>query len=400
MNSYDEVVGKRRGNFEGSVRERPDGRYEARLSYADPDTGRRKRASVYAASRKAAMDKLYEVRDRIEAGAPPRDATRTVGDWLRHWRQTTLAASGRKATTKELYASLCAKHLETAPFGAIRLDRLRPSDIEALVLKMRASTKPAKTEGAAPVRALSDSTIRQVYTILRSGLDGAVRDGLLARNPAAAVKRPGIERIEARHLTADEVSRLLKAADGSRYYPVLVLIANTGLRKGEALGLSWDRVDLDGGVIKVTATLARVDGALMCSEPKTQRSRRTVPLTPAMVTMLRKHRAVQAAEQLRAVNQWQNSGLVFTNELGGPTDPRNILRVIKTAATRAGLSGVGAHTLRHSAAVAWLESGVHIRQVADLLGHSSISITGDIYGHGSDDGARAAVLALGARLNL
>ena len=186
---------------------------------------------------------------------------------------------------------------------------------------MRASTKPAKTEGAAPVRALSDSTIRQVYTILRSGLDGAVRDGLLARNPAAAVKRPGIERIEARHLTADEVSRLLKAADGSRYYPVLVLIANTGLRKGEALGLSWDRVDLDGGVIKVTATLARVDGALMCSEPKTQRSRRTVPLTPAMVTMLRKHRAVQAAEQLRAVNQWQNSGLVFTNELGGPDGP-------------------------------------------------------------------------------
>ena len=249
------------------------------------------------------------------------------------------------------------------------------------------------------MRALSDSTIRQVYTILRSGLDGAVRDGLLARNPAAAVKRPGIERIEARHLTADEVSRLLKAADGSRYYPVLVLIANTGLRKGEALGLSWDRVDLDGGVIKVTATLARVDGALMCSEPKTQRSRRTVPLTPAMVTMLRKHRAVQAAEQLRAVNQWQNSGLVFTNELGGPTDPRNILRVIETAATRAGLSGVGAHTLRHSAAVAWLESGVHIRQVADLLGHSSISITGDIYGHGSDDEARAAVLALGARLN-
>ena len=123
-----------------------------------------------------------------------------------------------KGDYQELYASLCAKHLETSSVGAIRLDRLRPSDIEALVLKMRASTKPAKTEGAAPVRALSDSTIRQVYTILRSGLDGAVRDGLLARNPAAAVKRPGIERIEAKHLTADEVSRLLK---GSRWLPLL-----------------------------------------------------------------------------------------------------------------------------------------------------------------------------------
>ena len=393
-------MGKRRGNFEGTVRERADGRYEARLSYVDPETGRRKRASVYAASRKAAMDKLSAARDRIEAGSPPRDATRTVGDWLRHWRQTTLVASDRKATTKELYARLCAKHLENASFGAIRLDRLRPSDIEVLVLKMRASTKPAQIEGAAPVRALSDSTIRQVYTILRSGLDGAVRDGLLARNPAAAVKRPGIERTEARHLTAEQVSRLLKAADGSRYYPVLALIANTGLRKGEALALSWNRVDLDVGVIKVATTLARVDGVLICSEPKTQRSRRTVPLAPAMVTMLRKHRAAQAAERLRAVNQWHDSDLVFTNELGGPMDPRNILRVIEAASKRAGFSGVGAHTLRHSAAVAWLESGVHIRQVADLLGHSSISVTGDIYGHGSDDGARAAVLTLGARLNL
>jgi integrase len=400
-------MAKRRANSEGSVRQRADGRFEARLSYMDPNTGKRKRLSVYASTRKAAFDNLKEARDRVETGAPPRDASCTVGEWLAHWRMSTLAASDRRPSTRELYASLCRKHLESEPFGSIRLDRLRPSQIEGLVLMMRAKTRPAKHSGEAEdnpepqqVRALSDSTVRQIYTILRAGLDGAVRDGLLARNPAAQVRRPGIQQVEAKHLAPDAVSNLLKAAEGSRYYAALVLIASTGLRRGEALGLSWKNVDLDTGLLKVTATLNRVGGKLVCSEPKTQRARRTLPLTPTLVNLLRKHKAAQAAERLRAANQWADSGLVFTSELGTPVDPRNLLRTIEAAATKAGINGVVVHTLRHSAATTWLEAGVHIKAVADLLGHSSISITGDTYGHGSTDAARAAVIALGTRLNL
>ena len=107
--------------------------------------------------------------------------------------------------------------------------------------------------------------------------------------------------------------------------------------------------------------------------------------------MLRGHRKVQAAEKLRAVNQWRESGLVFTTEAGTAVDPRNLLRVVEVAAKAACVAGAGVHTLRHSAAVGWLEAGVHIKVVADLLGHSSIAITGDVYGHTSDDVARAAV---------
>lgn len=129
----------------------------------------------------------------------------------------------------------------------------------------------------------------------------------------------------------------------------------------------------------------------MFSEPKTPRARRTVPLSAAVVTMLRKHRTTQKTERLRAGDQWHDSGLVFTNEFGGPVDPRNLLRVVETAAEKAGAAGVGVHTLRHSTAVGWLESGVHIKAVADLLGHSSISVTGDIYGHTTDNAARGAV---------
>jgi site-specific recombinase XerD len=136
---------------------------------------------------------------------------------------------------------------------------------------------------------------------------------------------------------------------------------------------------------------------LVISDPKSERARRTVPLSPAIVAMLHKHKASQAAERLRAANQWQDSGLVFTTELGAPVDSRNFLRVMEAAAKAAGVESDDVHALRHSAAVRWLESGVHIKAVADLLGHSSIAITGDIYGQTSDNTARSAVEHLSGR---
>jgi integrase len=391
----------RNSNGEGSIYQwnkngKPAG-YKGAISYKD-QRGNTKRYVAYGRTRQLVRAKLDKAHERLTTGAPVKDAKRTVGDWLAHWRATSLAVSDRKESTRALYATLCRKHLEPAPFGSITLDKLRPSDIEALVLAMRAKTKPGRRAPdddaePAPVRALSDSTIRQTYTILRAGLDGAVRDGLIARNPAVLVKRPGVERQEARHLGASGVAAVLKAAEASRYNTVLVLIAATGLRKGEALALPWDTniVNLDEGWLKVRKTLGRVGNQLVFSEPKTDRSRRTVPIPPAVVAMLRRQRTEQLAERLRAGDQWQDSGLIFTTECGAPVDPRNLLRVVEVAAETAGVEGVGVHTLRHSVAVGWLESGVHIKAVADLLGHSSIAVTGDIYGHTSDHTARAAV---------
>jgi Phage integrase family len=111
------------------------------------------------------------------------------------------------------------------------------------------------------------------------------------------------------------------------------------------------------------------------------RSRRTVPLNPAVVALLRRHNTTQKQDKLGVGDQWVDGGLVFTNEFGGPVDPRNLLRVIENAAKAAEAEGIGVHTLRHSAAVAWLDAGVHIKAVVDLLGHSSIAIAGDVYGH-------------------
>lgn len=384
----------KRANGEGSVSQRPNGTWEARLSYFDPLTGKSRRESFYGRTQRDARAKMAEARKRLEAGAPVKDATCTVGEWLVRWRGTTLAASSRKRSTCELYENLSRRHLEPAPFGDIPMDKLKPSDVESLILSMR---RKAKADGG---RALSDSTIRSAYAVLRQALDGAVRDGFLARNPAALVQRPSVEASKIKHLDPDQVSAILRAADDSRYHAALVLIASTGLRRGEALALRWDCVDLEAGVLKVRKTLGRVGGRLVSTEPKTQRARRTVPLSPQVVSLLRKHKAVQSAERLKAANVWEDNDLVFCTELGTPVDPRNLSRVFEVAAKAAGVTGVGLHTLRHSAATAWLERGVHIKAVSDLLGHSSIAITGDIYGHTSDDTAKAAVELLSADLGL
>lgn len=377
--------------------------YVAAFCYTD-EMGVSRRKPVYGKTRIEVRNKMREARDRLANGLAVADSTRSLAEWLAHWRTTTLAASDRKASTQELYSNLSRRHLEPGPFGAIRLDKLKPSNVEALLLEMRAKTKPGiPTEvepNPEPVRALADSTIRQIYTVLRAGLDGAVRDGLLAKNPAAMVRRPGVARTEARHVGAVDVTKLLLCAEGLRYRNALILIAATGMRRGEAAALRWSNVDLHAGVLVVRGTLNRVDGRLVITEPKTDRSRRPVPVPPPLVAVLREHRAAQETERMMARDQWRDHDLVFATKLGTPVDPNNILRTIQIAAQKAGIADVGVHTLRHSAAVAWLESGVHIKAVADLLGHSSIAITGDVYGHTSDSTARAAVDGLADQLGL
>jgi len=360
-------MSKRRGNGDGSFYQRGDGRWTGALSYT-ADDGRRRRHIVYGRTKTEVRDKVKAVRARLDAGAPVRDARATLGAVAERWIVTSLAASDRKATTRDNYATVARTHIVADPIGALPLDRLRPSDVEAMLARKRAA-------------GLAASTRRTIYTVLRAVLDCAVRDGLVARNAAAAVKRPTADRREARYLSRDEVHRLLAAAAGDRLLPLFLLLLGTGLRRGEGLALRWSDVDLEGGHAQVRGTLSRVAAGLVVTEPKTERSRRAVPLPASVVAALRQHRARQVQERLRAGTAWVDTGLVFTTELGTPLDPRNALRSLTGAARRAGLSGVGLHTLRHTAASALIGSDVHMRVVQELLGHSSYAITADVYAH-------------------
>jgi integrase len=360
-------MSRRRSNGEGSIyRRASDGLWIGSLTI----DGRQK--PIASGKRRGDVaDKLEEARRRLKADEPVKDARLTVAMFVQDWTRKALPASGRKPTTIENYRIIAVTHLVPAPFGVITLDRLRPSDIEALLIAKRAT-------------GLSDSSVRLIYTVARSVLEIAVRDGLVRRNVAASVRRPTIKRAEARYLTVEEVGRLLEAARGDRLEPLIALMLGTGLRRGEALALHWSDTDFSHGHVRVRWTLSRVDRQLIFGEPKTERSRRFVPLPQPVAETLKRHRATQLAERLaaHAWTPWEgHEDLVFPTHIGTPTDPRNALRAFDGIARRAGLEDVHLHTLRHSAASALIASGAHLKVVQELLGHSSYGITADIYSH-------------------
>ena len=184
-------------------------------------------------------------------------------------------------------------------------------------------------------------------------------------------------------------------APDTRLFKFLV---HTGLRRGEALALRWMDVDLDRGTLRVRGTLARIDGVLVVTEPKTAKSNRFVPISVPADHLLQDVRRAQAAERAHAGSAWHETGHVFTTETGEPCDPRNALRAFKVAAAQAGIPGAGLHTLRHSAASVMLTHGIPLKVVSEILGHSSIAITADVYGHVAPDVSREAVATLGGVL--
>jgi integrase len=162
---------------------------------------------------------------------------------------------------------------------------------------------------------------------------------------------------------------------------LLVFLVGTGCRRGEALALRWSDLDVDGGTARIRATLARTRDGLVMTGPKTEKSRRQVPLPRPVVEELRAHRAAQAAERLRLGPAWVDLDLVFPNEIGGYWEPRNVARSCAALAASVGLEDVTIHTIRHSTASALIEAGTPMKVVQELLGHSSFAITADVYSH-------------------
>ena len=253
--------------------------------------------------------------------------------------------------------------------GHLPLRRITPAHVEDWVIELQGRR--------------SASTVRQAHALLVVILDDAVTHGAIRKNAAHAVKRPRKARTEAAFYLSEQVAALLAAADGHRLAPFLTLTAYTGLRKGEALALRWVDIELDTETshARITGTLARIGSELVRSEPKTNAGRRTVPLVPEAVTALREARVQQARERLAAGEAWTDTGYVFRTELGTPVDPRNALRWFYSIRNAAGINEGSLHTLRHSAASVLLGAGVPMPVVKDVLGHSSITVTVDMYGH-------------------
>jgi integrase len=371
----------RRAHGEGSVFQQADGRWVARLELPrDPVTGRRRRRKVTAATQAEALRKRDQLRRDLEGGADRADHRTKVADWLREWSDTELEYAlelGRlRPSTVESYRRLTRNHL-LPHLGGIVLRDLDPASIErAYVTMMRGGLKP--------------SSVARVHSVLGAALESAVRSRRLVTNPARLVDPPRVERTEAPFLEPGQVRTLLDAAP-DRDRALWGVMAYAGLRIGEALGLAWDVVDLDAGVLHVRQTLRDAKGAragVALGPPKTRASVRTVPLAGPLVELLRTHRRLTAQARLAAPAWDATCPAVFPTLVGTWTSQSNAQRRFRKLRDQLGLpTEVRPHTLRHSAGAALRSAGVPPLEVAAILGHDAASTTA-LYTHLTDRDAR------------
>lgn len=373
----------RRGPHEGSIYQRAnDGRWAGTVSIGYED-GRRVRKHVMGHSRAEVKDKMAALMRAHEEKRPIPDQRMKVGPFLRRWLDE-VARPTLRASTYKSYDDLLVAHLIPG-LGNIALAKLTPADVQTFLNKKLAG-------------GLSPRRVQYIHAVLRRALVTAEKWGMVTRNVAKLVDAPRVPKHEISPLTPEQARTLIESSIDDRHRALWITALGTGMRQGELLGLLWEDVDLDAGRLRVRHTLANVQGELTLLEPKTDRSRRTVLLADAVVTALRAHRTRQRMERLVSGSRWTDSGHVFTTLHGTPYHAATITRAFKAALTRAGLPSCRFHDLRHAAATFLLAQGMTLEDVKNLLGHSSITLTSNTYGHVLEQRQRQVAAAMDAVL--
>ena len=361
----------RRGQNEGSIYQRADGRWAAAVS-----VGRGKRDTFYGKTRGEVQRKLTAALKNQDEGLPASTSKQRVADYLTAWLETVEGSGKIRPKTFSTYSMYVRLHI-IPELGRLALDELGPQHVEQLMAKKLA-------EG------LAAQSVVHVRGILRRALGRAVKHQLLIRNVAALADPPHVARTEMRPLDPAQARTFLELAQGDRLEALWVLAITSGLREGELLGLQWRDVDLEAGTVAVNRSLQRFGGKLQLVEPKTEKSRRRNPIPRMTVEALRSHRSRQVA----AGRPPLPTGFVFTSTTGTPLEPRNMVRLFKSLLRRAGLPDVRFHDLRHSAASLLIAQGVPLRTVMEVLGHSTITLTANTYGHLYEEAKRDAADAM------
>jgi integrase len=337
--------------------------------------GTRRRKQITRKTRAEVGRELRRLVSAVEAGQFSHERTPTVEAWMATYLREVASARVRPTTLRS-YEHLARLHINPW-LGPRRIDQLRPQHITACYRELSHS--------------LSPSSIRRVHAVLRRALTVAVRWGLIPNNPTLMVDPPPMTRLEVQPYTVQEARCLLRAAANERLEARWVLATTLGLRQGEVLGLGWQHIDFDSSTLRVARSLQRQpNGGLALVEPKTQRSKRVIPMPQVIEAALERRQEAQRAERELAGPLWTDSDLVFTTATGTPIHPRNDYRSFQSLIKKAGLRRVRLHDLRHTAASLLLAQGVAARVVMEILGHSQISITMNTYTHVDPELSRVA----------
>lgn len=357
------MAGKR-GQNEGSIFKRTDGRWcaQVNLGYVN---GKRKRKYFYGETRREVQEQLTSTLRDVQQGNPVTTERLSVGQYLDRWMEDSVrpTVSPRSYVT---YRQIVRNHFIPA-FGRVSLAKLTAHRVQVYLNAELAAGR-------------SPRTVAHGLGVLRIALNQAVRWNLVARNVALLVLPPRAPRYEVRPLTPDQARVFLDVIKGDRLEALYTVAVAVGMRQGEIFGLQWQDIDLDEGTLTVRHQLQRIDGKAQLVEPKSVRSRRVVALPAVAVTALRRHQARQTEERLVAGSSWQEWGLVFASKIGTPLT-KNLTATFQRLLRDAGLPRQRFHDLRHTCASLLLAQGVHPRLVMETLGHSQIGVTMNTYSH-------------------
>lgn len=362
----------KRGNGEGSVYQRKeDNKWVGSITMSNG-----KRKVFYGDTKKEVREKVNKAIYEQKQGTPVVASSRqTVAQFLDQWLENTQKPSVRPRTY-ERYEEVIRLHINPV-LGHYQLQKLTAQHIEAFYAK--------KLE-----QGLSPRTVNTFHNVLHKALEKARRSRVIVENVCEFVDRPRIEDIEINPLTLRQVKTLLAAAQGHSLEALLTLALATGMRRGELMGLKWQDISFEKGELQVRRILSRVPSRLKTEErkgyveaaPKTKKSRRSIVIVPFALEALSRHRERQYVAMEKAGTRWAGNGFVFCTSLGTPLHPdNNIFVPFKELLKKANLPDIRFHDLRHSAATLLLGEGVHPKIVQEILGHSNVNITINVYSH-------------------
>jgi len=356
-----------------------------------PEGGKRQVRKTGFTTQRAAQQALRELQQEVdqERYVPPTKMTLEAyleQEWLPARRRVV------RATTWSQQAMLMRAYV-IPRIGKSGLQTLPPTRLNALYAELEANGRRDGKGG------LSPKSVHHVHRTLHRALKDAVRWGFASRNVAALADAPVLSAGEHAVWTPEQLRHFLTTARGNRNFAYFLVLAGTGMRRGEGLGLKWTDLDLEQGLAtKVVRQLTVADSARVWSEPKTAKGRRPLTLDPLAVEALKRHRARQAQERLMAGSRWRDHDLVFPKLNGEAQHPEAVSKYFKRLCLAAGLPHIGLHGLRHTYATVALDRGVPTKVVSEQLGHSRTSITEDLYMHPTDDHRRESALRVADHL--
>lgn len=369
-----------------------------------PDAKRLEHSTVKPTKREAEAW-LAEERRKLGLGTWVEPSKETLAAYAERWIAGRLVNSDRRQYTRDSYEWTLRSYV--LPFlGAVRLDRLTTPVIQDWLDRLIQQKSKRGTGPESDRPTLSTKSVRYARCVLSAVLSDARRDGLIARNPATdelqirqTPKRP------ARWLDREEFLRLLDANAFDPFMPLWALIGFSGLRLGEALALTWgETVDLDAGLVRVEHSLTptKESPGWELTPPKTEKSRRTIPLSPQAVAALESHRSRQQVERVIAGDRWIDCGhaFAFTDAKGRPLTREDMPRRLKAACVRAGLPVITPRDLRHSHASMLLAMTGNLKLVSERLGHAGVAITGNVYAHIASQQMREVAQQFGEYMRL